>query len=164
MQMIQPYTRHWKTLESTHDINQNINLRLACISDWFKINKLSLNIGKTKYMLFHSPQRKMPNLNIEINTNKVEKLDHFNFLGLEIDTHLNWNTHIKKISGKILCLIGIISRFKYLLPQYVLQTIYTTLIVPHFNYCLLIWGCNMDKIIKLLKTTKLHILNQYLKN
>jgi hypothetical protein len=133
------------------EINRNINLSLTNIVDWFKLNKLSLNISKTKYMLFHSTQRNIPNLNIELNMNVLEKLEHFNFLGLEIDSHLNWNTQVKKISGKVLNLIGILSRFKYLLPQHTLQMIYTTLIVPHFNYCLLIWGCNMQKIIKLQK-------------
>ena len=102
-------------------------------------------------MLFHTTKRKVPKLKIEIDSNLVDKLDHFNFLGLEIDTHLNWNTHIKKISGKLMNLIGIISKFKYILPLHTLQTIYTTLIVPHFNYCLLIWGCNMERIAKLQK-------------
>ena len=124
---------------TTEHINQNINLSLTEISDWFKINKLSLNTSKTKYMLFHTAQKKVPKLKIEIDGNMVDKLDHFNFLGLEIDKHLNWNTHIKKISGKLMNLIGIISKFKYILAPHILQTIYTTLIVPHFNYGVVTW-------------------------
>jgi hypothetical protein len=159
-------TTLYTTLENfgktTDEINQNINLNLQHISDWFKINKLSLNISKTKYMLFHTPQRNTPKLNIEINNNPVEKLSHFNFLGLQIDSNLNWNAQIKKISGKILNVIGILSRFKYLLPTHILQAIYMTLIVPHFNYCLLIWGCNMERIIKLQKKAiRIISLNHY---
>jgi len=40
--------------------------------------------------------------------------------------------------------------------------IYTTLIVPHFNYCLLIWGCNMQRITKLQKRAiRIISLNHY---
>ena len=41
------------------NINQNIgveviNVELLKLWDWFRANKLSLNIAKTKYMVFHT--------------------------------------------------------------------------------------------------------------
>ena len=47
-----------------------VNEELINISDWFMANKLSLNVGKTKYSLFHKPRRvddlpfKLPKLSI----------------------------------------------------------------------------------------------------
>ncbi len=39
-------------------ITNNINGELDKISEWLKINKLSLNVKiKTKYMIFHAPQK-----------------------------------------------------------------------------------------------------------
>ncbi len=38
----------------------NINMELASISDWLKTNKLSLSFYKTKYMIFHTPQKMLP--------------------------------------------------------------------------------------------------------
>ena len=35
----------------------DINIELDKINEWLKVNKLSLNIGKSKYMLFNSPQK-----------------------------------------------------------------------------------------------------------
>ena len=34
-----------------------VNEKLMNINDWFMANKLSLNVGKTKYSLFHKPSR-----------------------------------------------------------------------------------------------------------
>ena len=49
-----------------------INNELSKINEWLSSNKLSLNIKKTKFMVFHTPQRrvnypvlKLNNVNIE---------------------------------------------------------------------------------------------------
>ena len=50
------------TLCSTLDKNTNIkemNIQLNNITDWLKINKLSLDVAKTKPILFHKPQKKI---------------------------------------------------------------------------------------------------------
>ncbi len=74
------------TLETTFEIaiikSQNasaenkINIELDLINDWLKCNKLSLNIGKSKYMICHNPQKNVDHLNIimlrHLSTNKVK--------------------------------------------------------------------------------------------
>ncbi len=55
------------TLETTIEIGMNklqdasaddkINMELHHINDWLKCNKLSLNIGKSKYMIFRNPNK-----------------------------------------------------------------------------------------------------------
>ena len=41
-------------------INERINNELELLSDWLKLNRLSLNEAKTKFMLFHSPTKEIP--------------------------------------------------------------------------------------------------------
>ena len=48
-------------LNNTPHIYDNINTELHKISEWLKINKLSLNVNKTKFTLFHMPQKKHTN-------------------------------------------------------------------------------------------------------
>ena len=48
------------------NISNNISSELNKISEWLKINKLSLNIKKTKFMVFHTPQKKISKPNIII--------------------------------------------------------------------------------------------------
>ena len=35
----------------------NINVELQKISEWLEVNKLLLNANKSKYMIFHHPQK-----------------------------------------------------------------------------------------------------------
>ena len=59
-----------------------MNVELATIQEWLKVNKLSLNVSKTKFMTFHH-QRNIEQIvpDIKINSEKIEKLSEFNFLG-----------------------------------------------------------------------------------
>ena len=73
---------------------------LMAISDWFKANKLTLNVGKTVYMFFgNSKCNSKPNL--EINQITLEPLGYTKFLGMWVDENLNWNIHINKLINKI---------------------------------------------------------------
>ena len=72
----------------------NINEELNKVSNWLKPNKLSLNINKTKAMVFHTHQRIVQPPVIRIENTNVEYLSEFNFLGIIIDQHLSWKSHI----------------------------------------------------------------------
>ena len=43
------------------------------VESWLKLNKLSLNADKTKYMIFHSNQRMIPPIALSINSNLYHK-------------------------------------------------------------------------------------------
>ena len=47
-------------------MEQNINIELENISTWLKVNKLSLNIGKTHYMIVDKQKRRSIQLEIKI--------------------------------------------------------------------------------------------------
>ena len=49
------------------------------------------------------------------------------------------------ISLKIPKAIGILYRLKTIYPQLVLQTLYNTLILPYFNYCILVWRATINE-------------------
>ena len=64
-----------------------LNNELQSISDWLKLNKLSLNIGKAKAIIFHTPQKKILYPNLYIDVTRIEFVNKVNFLGLIIDEH-----------------------------------------------------------------------------
>ncbi len=64
-------------------IEKVINNELEKISSWLKTNKLSSNVKKTKYMIFHTVQRKVNTLHLKIN-NTIERVTQFDFLGLTL--------------------------------------------------------------------------------
>lgn len=130
-----------------------INNELDKVCNWLALNKLSLNIKKTKFMIFHSRQRNITNVipNLSISGTRIECVSQFNFLGLIIDEHLNWKAHMNKISNKISQTTGIMNQLKRVLPTTILKMLYTSLILPHFNYGVLCWGVSCERIFKLQK-------------
>ena len=136
-----------------HTLSIKINNELSNIQEWLNINKLSLNVNKTKYMIFHNYQRDIKSCipDVRINNQSIERVSEFNLLGLTIDEHLNWNAHIQKISNKIDKSIGVMNRLKRYLPLSILRTLYNALVSPHFQISILNWGFKANKIVRLQK-------------
>ena len=116
--------------ESIEHVYDQINSELGNIQEWLNINKLSLNVKKSKFMIFHHYQRNINNITprLKINSETIEKVSEFNFLGLTIDEHLSWKPHVLKISDKIARTLGIMCRLKNFLPTHVLRILYKSLI------------------------------------
>jgi len=52
----------------------NVNTDFNLLSEWFKTNKLSVNIEKTFYIIFHKRSQKMPkNLIIKLDNHIIEE-------------------------------------------------------------------------------------------
>ena len=136
-----------------NEISRDINDELSCVQEWLNINKLSLNVSKTKYMIFHHRQRNIDEFipDIRINDSPIERVTDFNFLGLQIDQHLNWNAHIQKSSNKISRTLGVMNRLKRYLPTKILRVLYNSLILPHLQYGILSWGFKLSRLSKLQK-------------
>lgn len=121
-------------------LSSKINEELNNVYDWLLVNKLSLNIGKTKFMLFYKPGKNVPLIRPIIAGNPLEQVSSFNFLGVTIDSSLSWKPHIDKIASKLAKCCGIICRLKNFLPKRILQNIYNALFLSHVNYSILAWG------------------------
>src|SRR6218665_2375474 len=119
-----------------------MNYELLKVADWFNVNKLVLNSGKTNYILFHSVRKKASSNAILINNKPLKQLESIKLLGVIIDSHLSWKDHITLITNKISKKLGIISRIKHYLPFHVLLNLYYTLIFPYLSYCNIVWGSN----------------------
>ena len=128
-----------------------INKELSMVNNWLKLNKLSLNIKKSKYMIFHTKKKNVKNLTLIIDNVYIERVAEFNFLGLTLDEHLTWKCHINKISNKISQCMGILNRLKRFLPMQTKVLIYNSLVLSHLNFGILIWGFKCEKVAKLQK-------------
>ena len=60
----------------------DVNKELSKLSTWLKLNKLPLNVTKTKFMIFHHPRRKINIPSLEISNTKLEHVNQFKFLDL----------------------------------------------------------------------------------
>ena len=129
-------------------ISYAINEELAKVNDWLAVNKLSLNVKKTKFMAFHTRQQNITEFipDLKIDNVKIEKVVNFNFLGLTINENMSWKPHVDLLANKISKYTGILNRLKRYLPNYILKTIYYSLIQSNLNYSLLVWGFNCGRL------------------
>ena len=137
------------TLNGESSCQDKLNAELKLINRWLKINKLSLNVSKTKAMLFHMPQKKVTYPTLKIDNHNIEFVSNFNYLGVIIDENLNWNVHESTLSKKISKTIGVINRLKNQLPTEILLNIYNALVASYLNYGIMAWGWKLDNLFKL---------------
>ena len=79
-----------KTIETV------VNTELKQVLTWLRLNKLSLNAGKTELIFFHSKKHSFEyvNISIKFNGQKLVPVDHIKYLGMYIDKYLSWNFHV----------------------------------------------------------------------
>ena len=145
------------SLFSKHDksnLSGIINKEINKLYDWMKANKLSLNIKKTKYMVFRYPQKSrhsLPKLSIKINDVIIERVDQFKFLGIIIHETLSWKFHTDMIRMKISKVVGVMRRLRNYISTQVLLKIYNALILSHLHYGILCWGFTGPRLFKVQK-------------
>ena len=139
--------------DNINNTEETINDKLIKLTEWLGCNQLSLNVNKTKFMLFHSNRKAVNYPNLLINNINIENVAEFNFLGIQLNQNLKWKTHQNHVSLKLTKTIGILNRLKHELPLPILKTIYNTLFLPHLNYGILLWGSENESIHKLQKTS-----------
>ena len=160
--MVQPLCTFNSPVDGdTKELSEIINKELKLVTDWLAINKLSINVKKTKMMLFHYRQRNITSMVPKLNINNVpiELVKDLNFLGITFDESMTWNAHINKISTKLSCAVGTFKRLKRFLPLHILKTLYSALFLPYLNYGILLWGANAKRVEKIQKTALRSITN-----
>ena len=127
-----------------HKLQDLLNKELSNVDTWFKVNKLSLNISKTNYMIFCSNKKQKDletmTLQIKINGEEIKRVNSTKFLGILIDDCLNFKIHIDHLVHKLSKYVGLFLKLRHLIPQTTLITLYKTLFEPHLSYCNIIWG------------------------
>ena len=120
-----------------------INSELNKIADWLAVNKLSLNVQKNKFMIFHYRHRILTENDIPhlmMNYALIEQVIEFNFLGLTVNEFMNWNSHTKKVANKISRTLGEINRLKRYFPISAMKLMYDSLILSHIQFGITNWG------------------------
>ncbi len=113
-----------KSRTDAQNIGSKINKELSKIYTWLIVNKISLNVDKTKYTVFHTKEKKINSPIKKINDNIIERVKDFNFLELIINENLSWKSHADKIANSISKTTGVMNSRKRLLPQIIKITLY----------------------------------------
>ena len=138
-----------------------INEELESLYDWLLANKLSVNLSKTKFVLFGTKNKLLnisknfPHIPLKLSGQYIERETHTKFLGVIIDEEISWNRQIEYVTHKISKNIGILYKVRHYLSLDILLNLYYNLIYPYISYCTLIWGSNYKS-----KLDPIHILQK----
>ena len=95
-------------------VSEKLQSDLHKLSVWFKVNKLSVNCTKTNSILFTSQRSRHKNyqLSLTLNDTELNQVREIKYLGLVIDQHLTFESHIMKLCGKISARTGLMWRIR----------------------------------------------------
>ena len=119
-----------------HTCTVNMQRDLIIIAKWCRSNKLSLNIKKTKCMLFGSRVRlkRLRQPTLYINNTSIDFVHQYKYLGVILDSHLTFNKHLNNIIKITAHKINLLSKVRQYLTEFASITIYKTMILPYFDY------------------------------
>ena len=134
-----------------HYLYKTVNIDLGSMTEWFRYNTLSLNVSKTHAVMFKQGHMNIPyNLNVKIGNQIIERKDVVKFLGIYIDSKLEWHDHINYINNKLNSSLYAMRKMKQLLNRKHLLTLYYALIYPYLDYGITLWGSTHNSYIKTL--------------
>ena len=101
--------------KSLQILQNRINSELINVHTWLSDNKLSLNIEKSNFIIFHPPQKRLQDFsfNLFLNNKQLKREYCIKYLGILIDSHLSWKPQVDFVVKKIRRSIGILSKLRH---------------------------------------------------
>ena len=130
-------------------VNKDLNL----LYEWLCANRLSVNTGKTEFIVFRPP-RHNPAVRLTLKFNKIKLFEStkIKYLGLILDNKLNWKAHITELRKKLGRAVGMLYKIRTLCPTSVLRSLYFSLFNSHLTYGLAVWSSASNSEINKIKS------------
>jgi hypothetical protein len=113
------------------------NLMMSVI-EWSNFNVLSLNMSKTKCMIFSN--RIYDNLYFNLNGSQIDVIDSFVYLGLRIDNKLKYHSHVCYLEAKLSRYCGLSYRLGQYFDLNAARNYYFSFIYSSILYGITVWG------------------------
>lgn len=96
-------------------LHKMITEDMYTISDWFKRNLLVLHAGKTKMLIFNENRKEFQKFPpVYLNNSEISIVNEIKYLGLYIDSKLNWNSRIDFLIKKFSSYVGVFRRISFI--------------------------------------------------
>lgn len=137
-------------------IKKRVNIDLKLLCHWLNANKIALNVAKTEVIPFRHPNKSISyDVRLKLNGKKLSFSTCVKYLGVIIDSNLNWSFHIKNLATKLSRSNGAISKLCHYVPLKILLSVYYSLFFSHTSYSSQVWclthNIHTDRIFKLQK-------------
>ena len=127
---------------------------------WCNRNQLTMNIKKTKYVVFglKSKTRKIGNHSLFIGNHKLERFTSYKYLGMTLDMNLNYNKHLENCLKLISHKAYLLNKIRMYIDVNTAIRIYKTMILPIIEYGNVIYDGANQKLLDNLQTSQNRIL------
>ena len=134
-------------------LRDNIIKELQKVHIWTNADTITVNPKKTMTLIIPPKIIKpSPDIEIQFLNTSISANDQIKYLGITIDARLNFEDHIGIVAKKISRSLGVLCKFRNVLPPKALLVLYYSMIHPHLLYGITIWGNTYKKYQKRLKT------------
>jgi hypothetical protein len=116
------------------------NKVVSIMGTWFAANKLTLNLDKTtiiKFITYNSPQFL---ISAGYEDKYIGESVYTTFLGLHIDSHLNWKTHVDQLVQKLNGACYAVRSMSHIININTLKLIYFAYFCSLMKYRIIFWG------------------------
>lgn len=128
-----------------HSVNlDEVNSTVSKVVEWFTANNLMLNEKKTKYVRFSLPNVKKVDTQIIIKDGLIDKDVTTVFLGITLDSNLQWGPHITKLEKRLSSAACAVKKIRHLTDVSTARTVYFSYFHSIMSYGILLWGNAAD--------------------
>lgn len=126
---------------------------LNTVTCWLNKNLLTINVDKTKYITFsiRNPNRPHPPLDLIVHScsraqlnacscASLEMVSNIKYLGILIDEHLNFQSHIDQLVARTRKFIYVFKTLRHISDQKIIKQVYYAICQSVLNYCINVWG------------------------
>ena len=132
---------------SIKKLNKLVNADLKHLVHWLNANKISLNVKKIEIVIFKSTQKKFErDLKIKLCGKRLHPTESVKYLGVKIDTNLNWEHHVNDLSIKLNRANALLFKMRKYVSLKILRSIYFAILDSYLSYCCLVWAQNSSTI------------------
>ena len=136
-------------------IQEKLQYSLDKLIKWCKKLKIRINPGKTNFIVFKNPSKKVSSLDLFINGTRIEGANSIKFLGATLTAHLKWNQHCKSLVARANKRIYQLWRLSQInIDEECLLTFFKSWIRPLFLYANARWIDQSNSIINNIQLTQ----------
>ena len=111
--------------KSLKQLKKHMNHDLKHLYNWLVANKISLNKDKTETVLFRHPNKKLDyDLKLKLNGKNLKLTNSVKYLGVYLDSHLNWDKHVEILAPKLNRAAGMLAKMRHYVSSDSLRNIY----------------------------------------
>jgi hypothetical protein len=133
--------------DTPSELRHILNADLCALYNWFRKNKLILNVEKTQFLLCGTNIRleAFDNFALDLDNKTIKPSDSIKVLGIWLNKSLDWKTYVDTLCRDCWRRAFLLNKCVPFLPSSTLQTLYHGILSSNLSYCDVVWD-NCGKV------------------